>query len=339
MGDGTKENPYTGEDVLRLIEENDGTAKGLDLSGKTFEECIDLSNQILHGIILNDTKLIRTNFNGCDLDDAVMQRANLEGATFNPCEGKAATLAKTDMRGAYLKNAEFREADLSGAQFQEAPETSLCANLEETDFRNANLFGTKFGEKSYFYRTKLEGACIESSNLEVARLGDAVWGNCKIGEEKNGDFGQAAVIYRRLKQWHTNAGIADKAARFYYREKEAARKGAKRRRDRVAGWLSWAFFGHGEGWKRILIWIAGFILAFTFVYLAIDTLFPNWGMLKPDTFLDSLYYSAVSFVLLGYGSWVKEATGLVKIGGVLEAFLGFFMMTLLLVTFVRKWTR
>jgi len=30
MGDGTKENPYTREDVLRLIEENGGTAKGLD---------------------------------------------------------------------------------------------------------------------------------------------------------------------------------------------------------------------------------------------------------------------------------------------------------------------
>ena len=33
MGDGTKENPYTREDVLRLIKENGGTAKELDLSG------------------------------------------------------------------------------------------------------------------------------------------------------------------------------------------------------------------------------------------------------------------------------------------------------------------
>jgi len=33
MGDGTQENPFTREDVLRLIEENGGTAKGLDLSG------------------------------------------------------------------------------------------------------------------------------------------------------------------------------------------------------------------------------------------------------------------------------------------------------------------
>lgn len=32
MGDGTKENPYTREDVLKLIEENGGIAKGLDLT-------------------------------------------------------------------------------------------------------------------------------------------------------------------------------------------------------------------------------------------------------------------------------------------------------------------
>ncbi len=38
MGNGTEENPYTREDVLKLIEENGGTAKGLDLLGKAFEQ-------------------------------------------------------------------------------------------------------------------------------------------------------------------------------------------------------------------------------------------------------------------------------------------------------------
>jgi hypothetical protein len=37
MGDGTKKNPYTRKDVLRLIEENGGRTVGLDLSGKYFE--------------------------------------------------------------------------------------------------------------------------------------------------------------------------------------------------------------------------------------------------------------------------------------------------------------
>jgi len=343
MGDGTEQNPYTHEDVLKLIEEHSGS-EGLNLSGKVFEKGIDLSglkppSLSLSGIILNDALLLHANFDGSNLDDAVMQRANLRCATFNPLNSETATLAKVDLRGAYLKNAEFREADLSGAQFQEDPTESLRANLEETDFRNANLFGTNFKE-CYFYRTKLEGACIEGSNLEVARLGDAVWGNYKIGEENKKKFDIAEHRYRHLKMWYTQSGYLDIAAKFYYREREANRKSLKwYSRHRWTLEFLWALFGYGEGWKRILFWIAGFVLFFALIYLAIGTLFPNLGTLTPNTFLHSLYYSAVSFVALGYGSWVKEATGWVKGLGVFETFLGFFMMTLLLVTFVRKWTR
>jgi len=36
-----KENPYTREDVLRLIEEHSGKTGDLNLSGKWFEEGID----------------------------------------------------------------------------------------------------------------------------------------------------------------------------------------------------------------------------------------------------------------------------------------------------------
>ena len=41
MGDGTRENPYTREDVLKTIEKHGGP-KGLNLAGKMFEEAIDL---------------------------------------------------------------------------------------------------------------------------------------------------------------------------------------------------------------------------------------------------------------------------------------------------------
>ena len=47
-----KEKPLTREDVLKRIEENGGTAKGLDLSGKTFKDGINLRGLNLEGIIL-----------------------------------------------------------------------------------------------------------------------------------------------------------------------------------------------------------------------------------------------------------------------------------------------
>ena len=42
MGDGTKENPFTRADVEAKIKENDGTAMGLDLSNRKFQDNVDL---------------------------------------------------------------------------------------------------------------------------------------------------------------------------------------------------------------------------------------------------------------------------------------------------------
>lgn len=64
-----------------------------------------------------------------------------------------------------------------------------------------------------------------------------------------------------------------------------------------------------------------------------------WGTFNSSSFSDALYYSATSFTALGYGQWAPQPIGWAKGMGVAEAFIGVFMMALLLVTFVRKWTR
>ena len=307
MGDGTKENPYTREDVLRLKKENSGTAEGLNLSGKFFEEGIDLSKLDLSGIILKEAHLSFAHLEEAFLIDADLEVANLMNA---------------HLEGTHLLNAHLERANLVGVNIK-------MANLSHAHLEGADLWGAY-----------LEGAYLAGVKLSFeTMLENADWGNHVLGEEKDGLFDQGVATYRQLQVWYTNAGYADIAAKIYYREKEAARKGAKRRRDRLSGWLSWAFFGHGEEWKRILIWIASFILVFALVYFAIDTLFPNWGTLQPDTFLNSLYYSAVSFTALGYGSWAPQPTGWIKGFGAFEAIVGVSMIALLLVTFVRKWTR
>ncbi len=305
MGDGTRENPYTRGDVLKLIEEHGGTAEGLDLSEKWFGQGIDLYLLDLKGIILKGAHLEQVNLSHADLKGAYLMGAHLD---------------KISLENTHLEKANLEIAHLGGAYLGDA-------YLEGTHLDLAHLEG------AYLMNSHLEGVYLWGTRFSPeTRLEQVDWGNFILGEERNHWFDRATDTYRQLKMWHTNAGMYDIAAKFYYREREAARKGAKRKRDRVIGWLSWAVFGHGEGWKRILFWIAGFILFFALIYFGIGTLTPNG-------FLNSLYYSAVSFITLGYGSWIKEATGWVKSLGVLEAFLGFFMMTLLLVTFVRKWTR
>ena len=354
MGDGTKENPFTREDVLKKIEENGGKAEGLDLSEKVFVEQIDLSDLDLSGIKLTNLRLFRANFNGSNLERAIMQKASLGYATFNPLDSKGASLKGVDLRWANLHDAEFRGADLTVAQFQETPVQGvvhppelqgkllelLPASLERTDFRGANLFRANF-KGCYFYGTKLKGAFIRGADILEAHLEEADWGNYKIGEENKKDFYSAENHYRLLKVWYTQAGYHDTAAKFYYREKEASRKSlkllSKNWYHRLALQLSYLIFGHGEGWKRLLFWMAGVILGLSLIYFLFRGVSPY--TFNVQTFLNSLYYSAVSFTALGYGNWVPEPSGWVKGLGAFEALVGVFTMALLLVTFVRKWTR
>jgi hypothetical protein len=249
MGDRTKENPYTREDVLRMIKEHGGP-EGLNLSKKRFVEAIDLSNLDLHGVILNDVHLFRANFNGSNLARAIMQKANLGYATFKPLKSKDISLQGIDLRNADLHDADFRGADLIGAKFQEELPHLLPAFLDRTDFRNANLFRANF-KGCYLYETKFEGAYIRGADITEAYLGDADWGNYRIGEENNKEYYFAEHRYRHLKAWYKKSGYDAIAAIFHYREIEARRKGlkllSKSWNHRIALQLSYWVFGHGEG--------------------------------------------------------------------------------------------
>jgi uncharacterized protein YjbI with pentapeptide repeats len=350
MGNGTIENPFVRKDVLNLVRKNGGKAEGLNLSNRRFVEEIDLSGLDLQGIILNEVSLFRVNFNGSTLDRAIMQKANLSHATFNSLGSKIASLQGIDLRNANLQDAEFKGANLSAAQFQETRFSGtvfpselqdkvlelLPAFLVRTNFTCANLFLANF-TGCYFYGTKFEGAFIHGADIFEAHLDEVDWGNYIIGEEsKKEELHFAEIIYRRLKLWFRARGMYDVEAKFYYREKESRRKTlklcSKQWNNRLAADFTRVLFGYGEHWERVVLWIIGFILFFALLYFII-------GTLNPNSFFNCLYFSSVSFIALGYGNWVKEVSGLVKPFGVLETFIGFFMMTLLLVTFVRKWTR
>ena len=345
------EKPLTREDVVKKIKENGGKAEGLDLSGKEFEEGIDLRGLELEGIVLKDARfpthfegqeLVGAKFNGSNLNRADFRNVNLQYAQFAMLNKQPTRLEGADLRGTILLNANFQGAELSCAKFgREEDEKFRPATLENTDFRNAYLFRTNF-IGCYLYGTKLEGAFIRGADITIdAHLGDADWGNYKIGEEigegVKRNLYAAEHRYRQLKAWYTRAGYEHIASKFHYREIEARRKElklfSKNFLHRIALQLSYLVFGHGEGWKRLLFgWIVGVIFVLAAAYYF-------WGSFSSSSFLDTLYYSATSFSALGYGSWAPQPAGWAKGMGAAEAIIGVFMMALLLVTFVRKWTR
>lgn len=330
MGDGTNESPYTREDVIDAIARHGGSAWDLDLSESNFEQGIDLRALDLSGIILNKATLLNAKFDGSKLKGAKLRDAILHDATFNKYNDKVADLRETDFSDALLGNAQFRDANLIGAKFG-TPQEPPGAYLIDADFRGANLFFTQF-KNCAFYHNKLEGARLFAADIYDSDLGNVDWGSYIIGEENDKHFQTAESIYRQLKIWYTEHGTYDTAAKFYYREKEAEKRGLKHWNDRLALWFLWALFGYGEDWKRILYWIAGVIVGLAVVYYF-------WGSFTSVSFWDTLYYSAVSFTALGYGQWAPQPTGWAKGMGAAEAIIGVLMMALLLVTFVRKWTR
>lgn len=348
MGDGTKEKPLTREDVLRLIKENGNTAEGLDLSNRKFQDNVDLSDLNLSGIKLNFARLFRANFDGSSLDSAELLGAKLQHATFNPLESKDAepknaSLQMVGLGDADLTNAEFRQANLAAARFQEQQQTTLPtgeslilsspAFLHGTDFRGANLFLANF-KGCYFYGTKFEGACIRGADIYEAHLEEADWGSTyKIGEEIKKDFYSAESIYRRLKQWYTNAGMYDIAGEFFFREMTAQRNRIKWR---PQPWhRAWSKFvslicGYGERPFRVVASGAVVVFGLAAVYYLLG------GLTLPY----SLYYSAVSFTALGYGSWAfRPPEDWVQAVGAAESFIGVFMIALFLITFTRKMRR
>ena len=266
---------------------------------------IDLSGESLNGIILRGANLETAIFEKADLNEANLSGAYLEYAQFGE-----AWMGETNLQKAQLWNTNLERAYLGDAR------------LDGCDLSHAGLKGIFLHNAEFTYNTK---------------FGNVDWGDYILEEEKTGCLDLSQETYRRLRNWHTQHGIHDVAAEFYYREKEVTRKSLKWRskstfRHRLASEFFRVFFGYGEKWNRILIWMAAVVFGLAGAYHL-------WGSFSSSSFPNTLYYSATSFTALGYGHWAPQPTGWAKGVGVAEAFIGVFMMALLLVTFVRKWTR
>ncbi len=310
-----KGKPLTREDVLRMIEENGGTAEGLDLSGKRFEEGINLREPDLAGIILNEAKLRHAN-----LQRAVLTGAQLEGADLTDANLEGADLTDANLEGAVLRGANLKKTNLRGAHMEGIP--FMGVRREGADLRYANLEGAYLERSIFSYDTKLDGAD---------------WGNYILGEEKDGKFYSAESIYRRLKQWYTNAGVYDTAGEFFYREMEAKRKSMKWwPQPWHRTWVEFVSFicGYGERPYRVILWAASVVLGLALIYFAIGSTWEWWA------FWNSLYFSAVSFTALGYGTWAyTPPEAWVQGVGAAESFIGVFTIALFLITFTRKMRR
>ena len=329
--------------MLRRIKANGGTAEGLDLSGKIFEAGIDLRGLDLSGIILERAVFSVSPLFGLDnLPPDIVELDKISK------EDLLSSIKDVHLEGVYLERANLKEANLHGAHLEGAD--LIDAHLERADLVGAHLeradLISAHLESADMECTYLEGANLYSAHLEWAYLTETQfsrdtnftsvhWGNYILGCELTGEFENATDTYRKLKQWYTNAGIYDVAGKFFYREMEARRKAQSWKKPHLKLW-NWGIrllCGYGEKPERVIIWAASVVVGLALIYFLIGSVW-EWS-----AFWNSLYFSAVSFTALGYGSWLYTTNNWIRGIGAFESFIGVFSIALFLVTFTRKMTR
>lgn len=123
--------------------------------------------------------------------------------------------------------------------------------------------------------------------------------------------------YRMFKKIFDDQGDDDEASKYYVREKELDRESSK-------GWkyilksLSYYYWEYGKKPQRIIYISIMAILICGFIYwLLPQSIRP---VNEPKDFLDSIYFSTVTFTTLGYGD--LSPIGWLRLLSLLEAFFG-----------------
>jgi len=344
--------------------------RGIDLHDIDLKK-ITLTKARLVEVHLENADLREAHLEGANLRYAYLEEANLRDAHLTEADLRGARLEKADLRDAHLQGAHLEDAfaedihlerakligahlekiDLLSAHLEEA--NLYCADLQRAILCEAHLKRSNLAY-AYLNGCDLTNAHLEGARLKGVRLSSETklqntrWGSYILAEEIHGPLEDAEDTYRLFKQWYTNAGVYDIAGEFFFREMTAQRKRINwwphpTQRKRLNWWLHprhrlWSKFvslicGYGERPLRVILWAVSWVFGLALVYFLIGSTW-QWGALW-----HSLYFSAVSFTALGYGSWVEITNDWIRGIGAFESFVGVFTIALFLITFVRKMTR
>ncbi|MDH5542583.1 MAG: pentapeptide repeat-containing protein [Nitrospinota bacterium] len=270
---------------------------------------------------------------GEKLEGFNLQKANLEGINFTYSD---------------LYNVNFKRANLRGAHF-------FGSNLNKTNLFKANLESANL-KQTTLYDAELLGARLGNASLDNVEFGN----DNKIKNEIEGDiflsrgetdkaaekYYEAMEIYLNIKNNFKNRGLQNQAGRYFYREMVMQRK--------LIPYFTferfWSFLldissGYGEKPFKIIGFSAIIMFGFMFIFSLtglkdytgeISALSANQTMDESLLVLfNSLYYSVVTFTTLGNSEYIPYGIG--KIFTMLEAYTGFFLIVLFVITIYKRY--
>lgn len=265
-------------------------------------------------------------------------------------------LPRTSFNYSNLYKAELKNGNYQDSYF-------ISADIIYAEFMNSDFVGAKL-KKAILKFTNLQGSDLRRANFTDANIFRTDFKNCEVNEET--DFGdkvlheqrkhykEAEEIYRNLKSLFHSNGLYERAGKYYYRESFCKTRWLKEQIHntiqfwkKLRLWFSWFYrkailewiIGYGERPRNILITWLITLLVSTIIYWVIGIRVDNAETMNIfSDFIDSLsksaFLSITTFTALGYGNITPLGFG--KTWVIIEAILGYFILALFLVVFIRK---
>lgn len=247
--------------------------------------------------------------------------------------------------GYQCRGADFYRANLKDAHF-------FGLDLRGSSMMKARLIGANL------HCAKLDGCNLLGADLARAKLENIEWGvhlkqelEAKRALRKRDKkhslqlCQEAEEVCRNIRKQCEKQGLFEMAGDFFKREMRYRRYQMPRfSSKRVISKLVDLFCGYGEDPVRVVGFSIFLIVVCALAYFFLDTTgahpiyegVTGWQFYLLE-FLNSLYFSVVTFTTLGYGD--ISPVGMARFIAACEAFLGSFTMALFVVVFVKKMTR
>lgn len=351
--------------ILRGAELSDSDLQMTDLRGADLRNSV-MSNCNVRGADMRGADLKYVNMEGAILSNANLQNADfaksiLKGATLQSAKAKRSNFRDTSLEDSILVDANFEKSNFRGANLSRA-------DVDGTVFTDTELYNAKIeGAVNLRYST-LNSMMMSEKRGDAHRAKKEYVATLKRYDE-------AISTYIDLKNYFNTEGLYDKSGEYYIREWAAKGKiqyttaylsapqlktnkyipyylpfsfrhresNAFKALVHMESKTKWAankmlfhFARYGESPQRVLFTSLMIILMYAVVYWASGGITPDVSSYTPS-FLESVYFSAVTFTTLGYGDFHPKSS--FQIFAISEALLGAFIMAFFVVVVSRRLIR
>lgn len=250
---------------------------------------------------------------------------------------KIAVLSNIHFEGAFLKHCNFENGKIHDCHFE-------CSDLSHSELRGATLNSCSFHEADCA-SINLRGAKLIDCNFTATSIKDIILDTTIVDQkttfgevlrserEKNYHF--ASIEYKQIKEMYKNSSLHNIADEYHYKEMVAKRKIAKK--SNPIRFFNYIFGDllckYGTSYLRVLLWSAVIMVTCALIININESLL-YYKTEAHTTFLDSLYFSMVTFTTLGYGDY--HAVGLFRFMAAIESFIGAALMALFTVIVARN---